>query len=47
VCEPIHVPAAVVAFPLGIHMGAWAIGLDRRRPYDLVRKGSNVTVVFR
>jgi hypothetical protein len=26
---------------------AWAIGLGRRRPYDLVRKGSSVTVVFR
>jgi len=26
---------------------AWAIGLDRRRPYDVVRKGARVTVVFR
>jgi hypothetical protein len=26
---------------------AWAIGLDRRRPYDVVRKGTRVTVVFR
>jgi hypothetical protein len=26
---------------------AWAFGLDRRRPYDIVRKGARVTVVFR
>ena len=26
---------------------AWAIGLDRRRPYDVVRQGARVTVVFR
>jgi hypothetical protein len=25
----------------------WAIGLDKRRPYDVVRKGTRVTVVFR
>ena len=26
---------------------AWAFGLDKRRPYDVVRKGKRVTVVFR
>jgi hypothetical protein len=26
---------------------AWGIGLDRRRPYVIARKGSRVTVVFR
>jgi hypothetical protein len=25
----------------------WAIGLDRRRPYDLARQGKRVTVTFR
>jgi len=25
----------------------WAIGVDRRRPYDIRRKGAQVTVVFR
>jgi hypothetical protein len=26
---------------------AWAIGLDRRRPYNVARNGSRVTVTFR
>ena len=26
---------------------AWAIGLDRRRPYNVVRRGARVTVTFR
>jgi hypothetical protein len=25
---------------------AWAIGLDRRRPYNVVRRGARVTVTF-
>jgi hypothetical protein len=25
----------------------WAVGLDRRRPYNVVRNGARVTVVFR
>ena len=26
---------------------SWAIGLDRRRPYDVARHGTRVTVTFR
>jgi hypothetical protein len=36
----------VVAFLLGIQV-AWAIGLDRRRPYNVVRHGTRLTVTFR